>query len=142
MTEGEIEAELERRKGILELVNMEHADDVMLEVAGVCDRRKISVGGVVDTRNARKPVSTTVTIHGITFEGKESQHTFTLGDETSMAANVCGPALGYINAGLWLHDRGLYGVFPSSDLMPRFAVPPEPAGGRVRPLTARHAQRA
>ena len=135
MTEEEIEAELERRRGLLELADMEHADDVMLEVAGVCDRSKVKVGGVVDTRHAKKPVSTTVTIRGRTFEGRQSQHTFTLGDETSMAANVCGPALGYINTGLWLHDRGICGVFPSSDFMPRFMVPAEPEGER-RALSA------
>ena len=69
---------------------------------------------------------------GALIEGETSQHTFTLGDETSMAANVCGPALGYINAGLWLHDRGMYGVFPSSDLMPRFAVPAKAAAADRR----------
>ncbi len=142
MTEAEIEAELERRKGILQLVNMEHADDIMLAVGGVCDRNKVSVGGIVDTRNARKPVSTRVEIYGRTFEGKESCHTFALGDETSMAANVCGPALGYANTGLWLHDRGLYGVFPSSDLMPRFVVPAVPEGGRVQQVAARAAESA
>ncbi|MFQ6133993.1 MAG: saccharopine dehydrogenase-like oxidoreductase [Armatimonadota bacterium] len=140
MTEEEIEEELERRRGLLELVDMEHADDVMLEVAGVCDRGKVKVGGLVDTRNPRKPVSTTVTIRGTTFEGKTSQHTFTLGDETSMAANVCGPALGYINAGLWLHDRGMYGVFPSSELMPRFAVPA--VVGRAGAVESRQAAEA
>lgn len=125
MSEDEITEELNRRGGILELVDMEHADDVMLERAGICDRYSVTVGGVVDTRHPEKPVSTNVKIHGRTFEGKESHHTFTLGDETSMAANVCGPALGYMNAGLWLHDRGIFGVFTAAELMPRMQ-PPRP----------------
>lgn len=120
MTDEEIEQELEKRNGILELVNMEHADDVMLEVAGVVDRSKVKVGGIVDTRNPKKPVSTNVKVTGITFEGKRSTHTFILGDETSMAANVNGPALGYMKTGFWLQEHGIYGLFTSAELMPRF----------------------
>lgn len=120
MSDAEVEAELERRKGLLELENMEHADDIMLELAGVVDRSKVRVGGLVDTRNAKKPLSTNVQVTGITFEGKRSTHTFTLGDETSMAANVNGPALGYMNAGFWLRAAGVTGVMTSADLMPRF----------------------
>ncbi len=131
MTEDEITAELNVRDGILELVDMEHADDVMLELAGICDRGSVTVGGIVDTRNPDKPVSTNVKIRGHTFDGKESHHTFTLGDETSMGANVCGPALGYINAGLWLHDRGIHGVFTAADLMPRMEPPVAVNGDRL-----------
>jgi hypothetical protein len=120
MTDSEVEAELERRNGILELVNMEHADDVMLDVAGVVSRDRVRVGGIVDTRNPKKPVSTNVKITGITFEGKRATHQFILGDETSMAANVNGPALGYMNTGFWLKAQGIAGVFTSADLMPRF----------------------
>ncbi len=120
MTDAEIETELDRRDGILELVDMEHADDVILELAGVVDRDKITVGGIVDTRNAKKPVSTNVRITGRTFEGERSTHTFTLGDETSMAANVCGPAFGYLKAAAWLHDLGAHGVFSSANVMPQF----------------------
>jgi len=120
MTDEEIEQELEKRNGILELVNMEHADDVMLEVAGVVDRSKVKVGGIVDTRNPKKPVSTNLKITGITFDGKRSTHTFILGDETSMAANVNGPALGYMKTGFWLQQHGIYGLFTSAELMPRF----------------------
>ena len=99
---------------------MEHADDMILERAGVVDRDRVTVGGIVDTRNATKPVSTTVTVTGTTFEGRRSAHTFTLGDETSMAANVCGPAFGYMKAAHWLHSRGVHGVLSSADIMPRF----------------------
>jgi hypothetical protein len=120
MTDAEIEAELNRRNGLLELVNMEHADDVMLELAGVVGRDKVRVGGIVDTRNPKKPVSTNVRITGKTFDGKRSSHTFTLGDETSMAANVNGPALGYMNAGFGLKSANINGVFTSADVMPRF----------------------
>ena len=132
MSDDEVAEELDRRDGIIELVDMEHADDVMLERAGICDRDDVTVGGIVDTRRPKKPVSTNVKIHGRTFEGRESHHTFILGDETSMAANVCGPALGYMNAGLWLHDRGIHGAFTAADLMPRMCppapMPPATAG--------------
>lgn len=120
MTDGEVEALLDQTNGILTLENMEHADDVMLELAGICDRDRVSVGGVVDTRNPQKPLSTNVQITGRTFEGKISTHTFTLGDETSMAANVCGPAFGYLKAGVELHRRGIYGLFTSAEIMPKF----------------------
>lgn len=120
MSEDEIAAELDRRNGILELRNMEHADDILLERAGVVERSRVSVGGVVDTRNPRKPVSTRVRVTGTTFEGKQSSHVFTLGDETSMAANVCGPVLGYMKTGVWLHERGVYGILTSAEVMPQF----------------------
>ncbi len=119
MTCSEIKEELERRQGILELHNMEHADDVLLERAGI-PREKVKVGGIVDTRNPKKPVSTSMTLTGKTFDGAISSHRFTLGDETTMAANVVGPALGWMKAGLALHARGIYGVFGSAEIMPRF----------------------
>lgn len=120
MSDEEIEKELDKRSGILELVNMEHADDVVLELAGIIDRSKVKVGGIVDTRNPKKPVSTNVKITGITFEGKRSTHTFTLGDETSMAANVNGTALGYMKSGFWLKEKGLSGIFTPAEIMPHF----------------------
>jgi hypothetical protein len=120
MTDAQVEALLESREGILTLENMEHADDIMLERAGVCSRTKVTVGGVVDTRNAQKPLSTNVKVTGRTFEGKISTHTFTLGDETSMAANVCGPAFGYLKTGFSLHQRQLYGVYTAAEVMPQF----------------------
>jgi hypothetical protein len=59
-----------------------------------------------------------MTITGITFEGKRASHRFILGDQTSMAANVCGPALGYLKRAQWLRERGIYGVLGSSEMMP------------------------
>ncbi len=120
MTDGDVEAFLDKTNGILTLENMEHADDIMLELAGICSRDRVTVGGVVDTRNPKKPLSTNVQITGRTFEGKISTHTFTLGDETSMAANVCGPAFGYLKAGLSLHRRGIHGLFTAAEIMPQF----------------------
>jgi len=120
MTCAEIKEELDNRKGILRLHNMEHADDVILERAGVVAREKVKVRGVVNTRNPRKPVSTTMTLTGRTFDGAVSSHRFILGDETTMAANVVGPALGWMKAGLEFHARGIYGVFGSAEIMPRF----------------------
>ncbi|MEB3161385.1 MAG: saccharopine dehydrogenase-like oxidoreductase [Synechocystis sp.] len=120
MTDAEVAALLDKTNGILALENMEHADDIMLELAGICRRDQVTVGGVVDTRNPKKPLSTNVKITGRTFEGKRSTHTFTLGDETSMAANVCGPAFGYLKAGDELHRRGLRGLFTAANVMPQF----------------------
>ncbi len=120
MTDQEVEALLDKTNGVLTLENMEHADDVMLEIAGVCPRDRVTVGGVVDTRNPKKPLSTNVKITGRTFEGRISTHTFTLGDETSMAANVCGPAFGYLKAGYQFHKKGIYGLFTAAEVMPQF----------------------
>lgn len=120
LTDAQVEALLDTTNGVLTLENMEHADDVMLEFAGICSRDRVTVGGVVDTRNPKKPLSTNVKVTGRTFEGKISTHTFTLGDETSMAANVCGPAFGYLKAGRQLHQRGIYGIFTAAEIMPQF----------------------
>ena len=122
MTDEEISALLDQTQGLLTLENMEHADDVILELAGVCDRDRVTVGGIVDTRNPQKPLSTNVQLTGRTFEGKISTHTFTLGDETSMAANVCGPAFGYLKAGIQLHQRGIYGLLTCAEVMPQFVT--------------------
>ncbi len=120
MSDEEVSTLLDKTNGIIALENMEHADDIMLELAGICDRDRVTVGGVVDTRNPKKPLSTNVQITGRTFEGKISTHTFTLGDETSMAANVCGPAFGYLKAGIALQRRGINGLFTAAEIMPQF----------------------
>ena len=118
MSDEDVAALLDLSDGKLTLHDMEHADDVMLERAGVINRDRVRVGGVMDTRSAQKPVSTTMTLTGTTFEGLRSQHKFILGDETSMAANVCGTALGYLKRAAWLRERGLCGVFGSAEMMP------------------------
>ena len=119
MSDAEVEALLERTHGLLELRQMEHADDVLLQRVGVVDHPdQVEVGGVMDTRHAKKPVSTTMTLTGTTFEGKRSSHRFILGDETTMAANVIGPALGYLKRGLWLKAHGLFGVFGCTEFLP------------------------
>ncbi len=119
MSDAEVDALLDRTNGILELEQMEHADDVLLARAGVVERLdQVTVGGVMDTRRAKKPVSTTMTLTGTTFEGRRSSHKFVLGDETTMAANVIGPALGYLKRGLWLKAHGLFGIFGSTEFLP------------------------
>ncbi len=119
MSDEDVERLLDARDGKLELHNMEHADDLLLELAGVVDSRdKVRVGGIIDTSNAKKPVSTTMTLTGKTYDGKTSSHRFILGDETCMAANVIGPALGYLKRARWLKDNGLYGIYGSSQFMP------------------------
>jgi hypothetical protein len=98
---------------------MEHADDLLLQRVGVVDRLdQVEVGGVMDTRHPKKPVSTTMTLTGITHDGKRSSHRFILGDETTMASNVIGPALGYLKRGLWLKEHGLHGVFGCTEFLP------------------------
>ncbi|MBI3008037.1 MAG: hypothetical protein HYY56_00705 [Candidatus Omnitrophica bacterium] len=119
MSDKEIEKLLDKTDGRLELHDMEHADDILLKHVGVVDSNdKVHVGGVMDTKSAKKPVSTTMTLTGTTFEGKRSSHKFILGDETSMAANVIGPALGYLKRAIWLKENGLYGIFGSTEFMP------------------------
>ncbi len=119
MTDAEIDALLAATDGVLTLRRMEHADDVLLQRVGVVDRLdQVEVGGVMDTRHPKKPVSTTMTLTGTTYEGVRSSHTFILGDETTMAANVIGPALGYLKRALWCRDHGLYGVFGCTEFLP------------------------
>jgi hypothetical protein len=119
MTDADVEELLARTNGLLELRRMEHADDLLLQRVGVVDDlEQVEVGGVMDTQHPRKPVSTTMTLTGITFEGKRASHKFILGDETTMAANVIGPALGYLKRGLWLKAHELYGVFGSTEFLP------------------------
>jgi hypothetical protein len=119
MSDTDVEALLAQTNGVLELRHMEHADDILLQRVGVVDQlNQVEVGGVMDTRHPKKPVSTTMTLTGTTYDGKRSSHKFILGDETTMAANVIGPALGYLKRGLWLKQRGLYGVFGSTEFLP------------------------
>ena len=119
MTDKEVDTLLDKTDGILKFYNMEHADDILLQKAGVVDKlSQVSVGGVMDTRHAKKPVTTTMTLTGKTFDGKTSSHKFVLGDETTMAANVLGPALGYLKRAIWLRQHKIYGVFGSTESMP------------------------
>lgn len=121
MSDEEISEELDRRNGLIELNDMEHADDVILELAGVCPRDCVTVGGLVDTRNAKKPVSTTVTVTGRTASGARGSHQFIVSDEATMVDNVCGPALGFLLRGLEYWERGMNGLITSADIMPRYA---------------------
>ena len=119
LTDQEVEALLDAREGRLEFQEMEHADDLLLERVGVVDsRNKVIVGGIMDTRSSKKPVTTTMTLTGITLSGQKSTHRFVLGDETTMADNVVGPALGYLKRAWWLRDKAIYGVYGSTEFMP------------------------
>ncbi|MBI5416883.1 saccharopine dehydrogenase-like oxidoreductase [Candidatus Poribacteria bacterium] len=119
MTETQVEALLNKTGGKIELHEMEHADDILLERVGVVSKRtQVEVGGIMDTRNSKKPVSTTMTLSGITYDGQRSSHKFILGDETNMPANVVGPALGYMKKALWLKNNKIFGIFGSTEFMP------------------------
>ncbi|SDR18045.1 Gfo/Idh/MocA family oxidoreductase [Natronobacterium texcoconense] len=120
LSETEIEEIIDEHDGVLEFQDMEHADDVLLERAGVCDADDVTVGGVLDVRSDEKPTTTTVSVTGTTFDGETATNTFQLDDDTSMAANVNGPALGYMKAGVMRHRVGDDGVYGPTELLPRF----------------------
>jgi Fe-S cluster biogenesis protein NfuA len=120
LTDEEIEAIVDEHDGVIEFNDMEHADDVLLERAGICDAEDVTVGGILDVRSDEKPTTTTVSVTGRTFDGERGTNTFQLDDATSMEANVNGPALGYLKAGVRRNRAGEYGVFGPADLMPGF----------------------
>ncbi|GAB3669416.1 transcriptional regulator [Halopiger thermotolerans] len=120
LSDEEIEAIIDEHDGVIEFEDMEHADDVLLERAGICDAADVTVGGILDVRSDEKPTTTTVSVTGTTFDGERATNTFQLGDETSMEANVNGPALGYLKAGVRRNRAGEYGVFGPAELMPGF----------------------
>jgi hypothetical protein len=120
LSDAEIESIVEEHDGVIEFHDMEHADDVLLERAGICDAADVTVGGILDVRSDEKPTTTTVRVTGRTFDGEVGTNTFTLDDRTSMEANVNGPALGYLKAGVRRNRAGEYGVFGPADLMPGF----------------------
>ncbi|WP_394740327.1 transcriptional regulator [Natronococcus roseus] len=116
----EIDAIVDDHDGVIEFEDMEHADDVLLERAGVCDAKDVTVGGLLDVRSDEKPTTTTVSVTGTTFDGETGTNTFQLDDATSMEANVNGPALGYLRAAVRRNRAGEYGVVGPAELMPRF----------------------
>ncbi len=120
LTDEEIEEIVDDHDGVIEFNDMEHADDVLLERAGICDAEDVTVGGILDVRSDEKPTTTTVRVTGRTFDGERGTNTFQLDDATSMEANVNGPALGYLKAGVRRNRAGEYGVFGPADLMPGF----------------------
>ncbi|MFA9518616.1 transcriptional regulator [Halopenitus sp. H-Gu1] len=120
LTETEIEDIIDEHDGVLEFNDMEHADDVLLERAGICGAADVHVGGILDVRQDDKPTTTTVRVTGRTFDGQRGTNTFQLDDDTSMAANVNGPALGYLKAGIRRNRAEDYGVFGPAELMPGF----------------------
>ncbi|MES3517159.1 MAG: transcriptional regulator [Natronomonas sp.] len=120
LSDEEIEAIVEEHGGQIEFNDMEHADDVLLERAGICDAADVTVGGILDLRNDEKPTTTTVSVTGRTFDGETGTNTFQLDDATSMEANVNGPAIGYLKAAVRRNRAGEYGVFGPAELMPGF----------------------
>lgn len=120
LSEDEIEAIIDDHDGVIEFTDMEHADDVLLERAGVCDAEDVTVGGILDVERDEKPTTTTVSVTGTTFDGKTGTNTFELDDATSMAANVNGPAIGYLKTAVRRNRAGEYGVFGPAELMPGF----------------------
>ncbi|ELY91028.1 biotin operon protein [Natrialba hulunbeirensis JCM 10989] len=120
LSDEEIARVIDDHDGRLEFTDMEHADDVLLERAGICDAEDVTVGGILDVRSDEKPTTTTVSVTGTTFDGERGTNTFQLDDATSMEANVNGPALGYLKAGVRRNRNGEYGVFGPAALLPEF----------------------
>ncbi len=120
LSEAEIEGIIDDHDGVIEFTDMEHADDVLLERAGICDAEDVTVGGVLDVEHDEKPTTTTVSVTGTTFDGESGTNSFELDDTTSMAANVNGPAIGYLKTGIRRNRTGEYGVFGPAELMPGF----------------------
>ena len=120
LTDEEIEEIVDEHDGVIEFDDMEHADDVLLERAGLCDAEDVTVGGILDVRSDEKPTTTTVRVTGRTFDGERGTNTFELDDATSMEANVNGPALGYLKTGVRRNRADEYGVFGPAELMPGF----------------------
>jgi hypothetical protein len=120
MSDEEIKAVIDDHDGVIEFEDMEHADDVLLERAGICDAEDVTVGGVLDVTSDEKPTTTTVRVTGKTFDGETGTNAFQLDDSTSMEANVNGPALGYLKSGVRRNRASEYGVFGPADLMPGF----------------------
>jgi hypothetical protein len=120
MSDEEIERVVDEHDGRIEFTDMKHADDVLLERAGICDADDVTVGGILDVRSDEKPTTTTVRVTGTTFDGERGTNTFELDDDTSMEANVNGPALGYLKAAVRRNRNGEYGVFGPAELMPGF----------------------
>ncbi|MFC4245890.1 transcriptional regulator [Natribaculum luteum] len=116
----EIEEIVDEHDGVIEFNDMEHADDVLLERAGICDAEDVTVGGILDVRSDEKPTTTTVRVTGTTFDGETGTNAFELDDATSMEANVNGPALGYLKAAVRRNRAGEYGVLGPTELMPGF----------------------
>ncbi|KYH23882.1 hypothetical protein HAPAU_39610 [Halalkalicoccus paucihalophilus] len=120
LSDEEIEEVIQKHDGVLEFHDMEHADDVLLERADICDAEDVTVGGILDVCSDEKPTTTTVRVTGRTFDGETGTNTFQLDDVTSMEANVNGPALGYLKSGVRRNRAGEYGVFGPAELMPGF----------------------
>ncbi len=120
LTRSEILNILEEENGVLEASGLSHGDDVLIERSGVAPHERVEVGGRIDTTKDIKPISTTVTVTGLTFDGRRSSHELKLGDETSMFANTAGPAVGYLARAVELNRRNVAGLFGSTDLMPCF----------------------
>ncbi len=120
MSDEEIQEVLDEHDGRLEFHDMEHADDRLLERAGFCSADDVEVGGILDVTQDEKPTTTTVKVTGTTFDGTTATNTFQLDDETSMAANVNGPAIGYMKAGVFYNRNGIYGLHGPAELMPGF----------------------
>ncbi|WP_396613761.1 transcriptional regulator (plasmid) [Haloferax sp. S1W] len=120
MSDEEIAAVIDEHDGVIEFNDMEHADDVLLERAGICDAEDVTVGGILDVTSDEKPTTTTVRVTGTTFDGERGTNTFQLDDNTSMEANVNGPALGYLKSAVRRNRAEEYGVFGPAELLPRF----------------------
>jgi hypothetical protein len=117
----EMALELECDEERMSYSTRESADDIILELAGVCPRDRVRVTGLVVTRSEQKAIPTSVTITGRTLTGNVCSHRLSLSPETQMLENTCGSALGFMLRGVELYQRSFIGLISSADLMPRFS---------------------
>lgn len=120
LSDDDIDKILNARKRIIKVDNPKNGDEAILEFAGVIDRLKTSVSVTLDTSGGDKKAQTEVSVTGVTFEGKTCKNKFIFSDETTIADNVCGSAMGFMKSGFWLQDLGIAGVFTSAEILPRY----------------------
>jgi hypothetical protein len=116
----EMALELENDDHLMSYSNREYADDIILELSGVCPRDRIRVSGLL-LNNTEHSIPSTVTITGRTMTGTVTSHRLTLSSATNMVENACGSALGFMLRGIELYQRSFVGLMTSSDILPRFS---------------------
>jgi hypothetical protein len=136
MSAEELAWELGTYGELLNLADENQPDDIILELAGICSRERVRIGGLMDTRNLQKPIHTTVTVTGRVSNGSVGSHQFVVSNEASVIDQVCGPALGFMLRGIELYQRDFFGLMTSADIMPRYSnrifnVSQEPVGREV-----------
>jgi len=120
MTDAEVEALLDSTGGLLKLENMEHADDIMLELAGNLRSRSS-----LSRRYRRYPKSQKTPQYQRPnyrphLRGQNLNPHLYFRRRNQHGSQLCGPAFGYLKAGVMLHKKGIHGLFTWAEIMPLF----------------------